>query len=107
MILMVIVESRRDSWQRAPRFARASLGLIGSQTPSFWRQAARSSKTNWRATVDQDVALRLVGVTRAARPPRVPEHCDRPRCDIVHQPDLGHIPSVGERFCDERKLAPA
>jgi len=40
-------------------------------------------------------------------PPRVPEHRDRPHCDIAHQPDLGQIPSFGQRFCDEREFAPA
>src|SRR5665213_2848104 len=39
--------------------------------------------------------------------PSAPEHRDRPQCDIAHQPDLGHVPSIGERFCDDRELAPA
>ena len=61
----------------------------------------------FQSATDCDFALRPVGVSRAARPPRVPKRRDRPRCDIAHQPDLGHIPSVGERFCDDRELAPA
>ena len=59
------------------------------------------------SATDCGFALRPVGVSCAAPPPRVPKRRDRPRCDIAHQPDLGHIPSVGERFCDDRELAPA
>jgi hypothetical protein len=35
------------------------------------------------------------------------ENRDRPQCDIAHQSDLGHIPTVGERFRNERELTPA
>jgi hypothetical protein len=36
-----------------------------------------------------------------------PDRRNRPQCDIAHQPDLGHIPSVVERFCNDREFAPA
>ena len=47
-------------------------------------------------------------MSRAAplRSPGVLEHRNRPQCDIAHQPDLGHISSVGERLCNDRELAP-
>ncbi len=35
------------------------------------------------------------------------ENRDRPQCDIAHQSDLGQIPSIGERFRNERELTPA
>jgi hypothetical protein len=42
-----------------------------------------------------------------SHPPGVPDDRNRPQCDIAHQSYLGHIPSVDERFCNDRKLAPA
>jgi hypothetical protein len=50
-----------------------------------------------------DFALRPTGVSRAAPPLRVPEHCDRPQCDIAHQADFGHIPSEGSRTSAARR----
>ena len=50
---------------------------------------------------------------RAAEPrgplhlPGVAVHRDRAQCDVAHQPDLGHIPSVGERFRNNREFTPA
>jgi hypothetical protein len=56
-----------------------------------------------------DLALRPAGVSRAAplHPSSVPEDRDRPQCNIAHQPNLGQIPPVDERLCNERELAPA
>ncbi len=46
-------------------------------------------------------------VIRSSRGRVVGEHRDRPRRDIAHQPDLGHVPPVGERLGDDGELAPA
>lgn len=54
-----------------------------------------------------DMELRQVGAIRTESPLRFVDHVDRPQCDVAHQPDLGHIPAIGERFRDEREFAPA
>jgi hypothetical protein len=33
-------------------------------------------------------------------------HRNCPQCDLSHQADLIHIPSVSERFCNDREFAP-
>jgi hypothetical protein len=42
-----------------------------------------------------------------SHPIDVPEGFDRLQRNIAHQRDLAHISPIGERFCDERKFAPA
>src|ERR1700674_1307932 len=81
------------------------MGTIASP----WRYDAEALTTpsTGNSAAACDFALRPVGVSRAAPPPSVPVRRDRPQCDIAHQPDLGHIPSVDERFCNERELSPA
>jgi hypothetical protein len=68
-------------------------------------RSGRKSPVRW---VYQSANLGgAAGRTAPSHPPSVPEHGDRPQRDIAHQSDLGHIPSVGERFGNERKLTPA
>src|SRR5438876_11879047 len=44
---------------------------------------------------------------RSRKAPGAAEHLDRTQRDIAHQPDVGHVPSVSERFCNNAELAPA
>jgi hypothetical protein len=52
-------------------------------------------------------ASRSRSICASSNPSCVAPHRDRPQSDVAHQSDLGHIPAVGERFCDDREFPPA
>src|ERR1700682_4614883 len=87
----------------APRSMK--MGTIAS--PSRYDAEALTTPSTGNSAAACDFALRRS--EKAGRLPRPASLCapDRPQCDIAHQPDLGHIPSVDERFCNERELSPA
>jgi hypothetical protein len=97
--------------QESPDFIGAPRPMKMGTIASPWRYdvAPRHAldQTNMREpAISHSAPVEAVDVT-PSHSSGASENRDRPQCDIAHQSDLGHVPSVDERFRNERKLAPA
>jgi hypothetical protein len=80
-------------------------------TASPWRYDAAASHalhpTNLRGPAISDSAPIGAIHLSNSHSSGASENRDGPQCDIAHQSDLSHIPTVGERFRNEREFTPA
>jgi len=115
-----MVERRADSGFVSALPQKSTLPTSSNGLLHFWavlRKASPNStpysfrkkevRTNLRGpAIPHSAPIGAIHVSRS-HSSGASENRDRPQCDIAHQSDLSHIPTVGERFRNERELTPA